>query len=209
MVRKTPVLGILGSIQSSPPGIACGLLCAAQSATFPSGTVVTLTATPLLTARLDFWTGDCSGSGACVLTMDEDKDAVGHFAVLGAQASSAEGVSVSTLRVRSTLLVRGGLGEVSANGSTTQVREGEAHLVGAEQAGDNLVEAWVRQAKGEGYWRFDVTGRAPLSPATLRVISGEVVGVAAGTVVFRVSGRAGERVAFAWTPVQDEAATRP
>jgi hypothetical protein len=184
------------------------LLCGSQTATFPAGTVVTLTASALLTARFDYWSDDCSGtSTTCVLTMDGDKRVVGHFRLLFFRGPAEPGASM--LRVRSTLLVRGGQGEVSTNGSTTRVAEGEAHIVVAEQSGDNVVEAWLREAKGEGFWRFDVAGREPLSPGTLRVISGELVGVTAGSVVFRVSGRTGERVAFAWTPVQDEAATRP
>jgi hypothetical protein len=195
-------------VRSTPAGINCGLLCGSQTTTFPSGTVVTLTASAILTAQFEQWSDDCSGtSTTCVITMDGDKRVVGHFRLLGFGGPAEQGSSM--LRVRSTLLVRGGQGEVSTNGSTTRVAEGEAHLVAAEQPGDNLVEAWLREAKGEGFWRFDVTGREPLQPGTLRVISGELVGVAAGSVVFRVSGRTGERVAFAWTAVQGEVATRP
>ena len=61
--------------------------------------------------------------------------------------------------------------------------------------GDNLVEAVVAEGKGEpGLWRFEVSGG--LLPGSLRVDAGEVVQIAGDAVVFRLSGRAGERIAF-------------
>lgn len=56
-----------GSVQSDPPGIDCGSDC---SEPYPAGTVVSLTPTPDSGMVFDHWTGDCSGSGACTLTMD-------------------------------------------------------------------------------------------------------------------------------------------
>ncbi len=55
-----------GTVTSAPAGISCGATCAAN---FNSGTVVTLT--PAATAGSVFtsWSGACTGSGACVVTM--------------------------------------------------------------------------------------------------------------------------------------------
>jgi hypothetical protein len=172
--------------------------------------VVRLTATPLPAARFDHWSSSaCSGSSAtCVVRMDQDHQANAHFTLLRFGANATE-PGPSILRVRSTLGVHGGRGEISVNGSTSQVREGEANVVGAEQSGDNQVDARLLEANGEGFWRFDVSGSEPLAPGTLRVLAGELAGVAAGSVVFRLSGRAGERVAFAWTPVRAEVGTLP
>ena len=55
-----------GSVTSVPAGIACGATCSASAA---SGTVVTLTATPDSGSTFAGWTGACSGTGACVLTL--------------------------------------------------------------------------------------------------------------------------------------------
>jgi PKD repeat protein len=52
---------------------------------FPSGTVVTLTATPAGTPPTVFkqWTGDCTGTtNPCVLTMTANKNAVAHFELI-------------------------------------------------------------------------------------------------------------------------------
>jgi uncharacterized repeat protein (TIGR02543 family) len=56
-----------GLVTSSPPGINCGVDC---TESYDAGTVVTLTATPDLGYSFDGWTGDCSGVGACVVTMN-------------------------------------------------------------------------------------------------------------------------------------------
>ncbi|MEZ5465394.1 MAG: hypothetical protein R3F22_09295 [Lysobacteraceae bacterium] len=56
-----------GNVTSSPAGISCGANCTEAYAT---GTDVTLTATPSAGWALQTWSGDCSGIGACVVTMD-------------------------------------------------------------------------------------------------------------------------------------------
>ena len=54
-----------GVVTSSPAGIDCGATC---SATFPFGTMVTLTPTAMPGSTFTGWTGACMGSGACVVT---------------------------------------------------------------------------------------------------------------------------------------------
>ena len=55
-----------GRVTSSPAGINCGATCLA---TFIDGTTVRLTATPNRRSRFARWSGDCTGTGACVLSM--------------------------------------------------------------------------------------------------------------------------------------------
>src|SRR5439155_17221215 len=49
-----------------PAGITCGTTCAWS---YPSGTVVTLTATPAADSTFAGWSGGCSGTGACTVTL--------------------------------------------------------------------------------------------------------------------------------------------
>ena len=61
-------------------------------------------------------------------------------------------------------------------------------------------EATLVAGRGEdrrsgGTWRFDLSALR-LTPGSLRIVSGEVARVAADAVVFRLRGRAGERVVF-------------
>jgi hypothetical protein len=56
-----------GTVTSGPAGINCGTDCVES---YPSGTVVTLTATPARGARFVGWDGACSGTGACSVVVD-------------------------------------------------------------------------------------------------------------------------------------------
>jgi hypothetical protein len=57
----------IGTVTSSPPGIACGGDC---QEVYPAGSVVTLTAAPGQYSVFDGWSGGCSGTGACQVTMN-------------------------------------------------------------------------------------------------------------------------------------------
>lgn len=60
-----------GSVTSEPAGITCGADCAEV---YNIGTVVTLTATPQTGTNFVGWSGGvCSGTGTCVVTMDQAK----------------------------------------------------------------------------------------------------------------------------------------
>ena len=66
-----------GSVASDPAGIDCGAVCAAP---FPSGAVVTLTATPAASSTFAGWSGGgCSGAGACTVTMSEARSVTATF----------------------------------------------------------------------------------------------------------------------------------
>jgi hypothetical protein len=196
-VVKTPLGPILGSVTSAPAGINCGLLCANASATFPSGTVVTLTAQAILTASFSGWGGDCGGSGACVVTMDADKSVTAGFSLLGLGTSQMEtGGDLDLGLMHSVLKSPHARGEVTLNGRTVLITgEGEGQVGLRAQAGNNLVEAWAREATGPGFWRFEFDPAA-IEPGGLRVLAGEPLAVGSSSVTFRLNGRAGERVSF-------------
>jgi PKD repeat protein len=66
-----------GQVSSSPAGISCGDGC---QASFDAGTVVTLTATADSSSVFTGWSGDCSGAGACQVTMDQARSVTATFA---------------------------------------------------------------------------------------------------------------------------------
>jgi len=69
-----------GKVTSTPAGIDCGSDCSEE---FVWGTRVTLTATPDYSTgeNIDFieWSGACSGTEACVVTMDQAKNVTAIF----------------------------------------------------------------------------------------------------------------------------------
>ena len=69
-----------GKVQSSPGGVLCLFNCAETTAAFREGTEVTLKQTPAKHFHFVEWTGDCSGSGTCQVTMGEDHEVSAEFA---------------------------------------------------------------------------------------------------------------------------------
>ena len=66
-----------GIVTSSPSGIACGAACEAE---YEKGTSVTLSATPGTGSEFKGWSGACTGTGACEVTMSEAKSVSAEFA---------------------------------------------------------------------------------------------------------------------------------
>ncbi|MBI3358271.1 MAG: hypothetical protein HY037_01580, partial [Nitrospirae bacterium] len=59
-----------GVVTSNPSGIDCGSDCVEG---YLDGTIVTLTATPSIDSTFSRWSGDCAGTGVCLITMDAAK----------------------------------------------------------------------------------------------------------------------------------------
>jgi hypothetical protein len=77
-----------GTINSNPAGIACGMTCAY---TFSYNTVVTLTATAATGTAFTGWSGEgCTGTGACVVTVNAIKSITASFTLNLYQLSIAK-----------------------------------------------------------------------------------------------------------------------
>jgi subtilase family serine protease len=72
-----------GSVSSSPAGISCPSTC---SANFNSGTVVTLTAAAGSGSTFAGWSGACTGTGTCSVTMNAAKSVTATFNSSGSPA---------------------------------------------------------------------------------------------------------------------------
>jgi hypothetical protein len=98
----------------------------------------------------------------------------------------------------SELNLNGGSGQVVVNGSAASfAAQGRSSAVALGRRGENRVEAQVVQAAGSaGTWRFELGATTSLKPGSLRVSAGEVALVTADAIVFRLTGKSGERVAF-------------
>src|SRR5207302_1011408 len=83
-----------GTVTSGPPGISCGATC---TATFVSGTVVTLTATPDVNSAFTGWSGGCTGSGGCVVAVSAATTVTATFAPVFTLTVSAAGAGAGTV----------------------------------------------------------------------------------------------------------------
>ena len=68
-----------GTVTSSPAGISCGETCFAE---FEEGTEVTLSAEADKGSVFSGWSGACSGTGACKVTLSEAKEVTATFTLL-------------------------------------------------------------------------------------------------------------------------------
>jgi hypothetical protein len=69
-----------GATPDTGSGIGCPGSC---SAAFAPGATVTLSATPAAGSTFAGWSGACSGTGACTVTLDYDDEVTGTFAASG------------------------------------------------------------------------------------------------------------------------------
>ncbi len=74
-----------GTLSSTPGGISCGATC---NATFNDGTLVTLSASPNAGSSFAGWSGACSGTGGCTVTMNAAKIVSATFELIPAGSSS-------------------------------------------------------------------------------------------------------------------------
>ena len=140
-----------GTVTSDPTGIDCGTTCTAP---YDTGTLVTLTAAPDPTSTFTGWTGaGCTGTAACVVTMDQARQVTATF------ASSCDAVvSVGPLAYTPARA------DVAAGGCVTWVFDDGTHTVtesrGLGEAAGPLFDSGTRSS-GTYAAEFDAAGRYP------------------------------------------------
>jgi chitodextrinase len=91
-----------GTVSSSPAGISCGSAC---SAGFSSGTSVTLTATAASGSAFTGWSGACTGTSTCTVTMSAAKSVTATFGVAADTVPPSTPANLSASSVTSTTVV--------------------------------------------------------------------------------------------------------
>ncbi|MEI7672727.1 MAG: chitobiase/beta-hexosaminidase C-terminal domain-containing protein, partial [Deltaproteobacteria bacterium] len=82
-----------GAVNSNTAGIACGDVC---SETYTSGAAVsvTLTAAPEAGSAFAGWSGDCSGTGTCTLSMLSNRNVTATFTLIPTDTTSPAGAGI-------------------------------------------------------------------------------------------------------------------
>ena len=162
-----------GTVTSSPAGISCGSTC---SATYASGTAVTLTAAAASGSTFAGWSGACVGTGSCVVTMTAARSVTATFA-------SCCGTAVS--------LNAGGAasGSFSADSSYSG---GNTYSVTRTIDTSLLTNAAippqaVLQSERYGEFTYTISGRTPGSTQSVTLYFAEVYWTAAGQRTFNVA----------------------
>jgi hypothetical protein len=81
-----------GTVTSSPSGINCGSTC---SASYSSGTSVTLTASAASGSTFAGWSGACTGTGTCTLSMTAARSVTATFNTSGGGTTCANPITFS------------------------------------------------------------------------------------------------------------------
>ena len=82
-----------GTVASNPPGIACGSDCGED---YALGTSVALTATPSEGVSFTGWSGACTGTGVCAVSMNNEDQSVSATFTSAAPAGGGGGCFIAT-----------------------------------------------------------------------------------------------------------------
>jgi uncharacterized repeat protein (TIGR01451 family) len=101
-----------GTVVSTPPGIECPGVCGEE---FAAGGVVTLAATPAAGFVFGGWSGDCTGSAGCSVTLSAARSVTATFT-----ASAAQRVLTVTVRGSGVGTVTSSAGGIACPGDCSQ-----------------------------------------------------------------------------------------
>jgi PKD repeat protein len=186
------------SVVAFPPAQTCtGAPAPGNMCTVPFAMGAGATLVPSTGALVAVWGGDCAGTPTgsnCMLVMSANRTVDATFVPATVTEPARTGSTVVSRLEAAGARVAATLNETplappSPGASTWTV---------APRAGDNRLDAQT-QAGATGTWRLELAGVAGLEKGSLRVLAGEVVSVGPDAVVFRLKGRAGERMSLAFT----------
>lgn len=177
-----------GTVSSTPAGISsCSTSC---NASFTSGTAVTLTATPTSGYTFAGWSGACSGTGACTVSMTAARSVTANFAA-GSSYSLTVGLS--------------GSGSVVSNpaGITCGADCSQSYAAGTAVT--------LTATAGTGYsfsgWSGSCSGASTSCTVTMNAARSATANFAAvaasGTMELPVSGQAATLVRYPFLQVAD------
>jgi len=141
-----------GTVTSNPPGINCqnppgGTACQAY---FPPGTSVQLTATPGPGSVFGSWSGACSGTGACTLTMNADQSVTATF-----NGPPTVSVNLSGTGAGSVVSTPAGINCPAGKCSST-FPSGTAVTLAATAGGGSGFDGWNGPCSGTGSCSFNL-----------------------------------------------------
>ena len=129
---------------SNPAGIDCGPTC---SASFSDGAEVTLTATPAAGDTFAGWSGDCTGTGNCTVTMTADHSVTATFT---ASSPVLRSLTVSRRGTGSGVVTSQPGGIRCGASCTAQFQDGAVIVLTAKAGRRSRFTGWAGDCAGTG-----------------------------------------------------------
>ena len=182
-----------GTVTSSPAGINCGLDC---NEAFPDGTAVTLTPTPAAGNVFSGWSGDCTGSGACTVTVNTLKSVTATFTTVPVGLLSIAKIGTGTGTV-----TRAG-GAINCGATCIEsLAPGSAVTLSANPAPGSTFAGWSGGAcSGSGTCAFTINANTTVNaqfnlntggPTFTPLVQSNLSGAAGSTQYFTITVPAG------------------
>jgi len=174
-----------GTVTSSPAGINCGAAC---SASFTSGSSVTLTAAAATGSTFAGWSGACTGTASCTLSMTQARSVTATF-----NASSTFPLAVTRAGTGTGTVTSSPAGISCGGACTANYSSGTSVTLGAAPAGGSTFGGWSGACSGTGTCTVSMTAarnvtatfNSSAQPATLTVTR---AGSGTGTVTSNPTG---------------------
>lgn len=160
-----------GTITSTPVGINCGAAC---SYFFDNGTSVTLTASPDANSTFTGWTGDCSGTGTCTVTMNSVKNVQATFTKkqYALSISSANGGTVTSTPA----------GINCSSSCSNSFDAGTVITLTASPAAGNTFTGWAGACSGTGTCNITLDAAKTVTAKFSTTLNVSKTGTGTGTV---------------------------
>ena len=148
-----------GTVTSSPAGISCPGTC---STTFSYGTIVTLTATPSAGLSFSGWSGACSGTSTCTVTMTAGKSVTATFVQL----------ETLTVTVSGSGAVTSSPAGVSCPGSCSATfAQGTSVTLSASASSGYIFTGWSGACSGKGACKITMNGATNVAASFPNVVA--------------------------------------
>lgn len=164
-----------GTVSSSPAGISCGSIC---SASFPSGTTVTLTASAASGSSFSGWSGACTGTGACSVSMSAARAVTANFKL--STSGGGGGVSINA----GGSAIGGFLADAYSSGGNTY---STSSAIDTSLLSGNAPPQGVLQTERYGEFSYAISGLTPGSAQTVTLFFAEIYWSEAGKRTFNVA----------------------
>jgi aryl-phospho-beta-D-glucosidase BglC (GH1 family) len=148
-----------GTVSSSPSGVSCGATC---SASFPSGTSVTLTATPDGGSTFAGWGGACSGTGACTVSMTSARSVTATFSPAGVVTYS---LVINTAGRGSGIVSASPIGGACASSCSASIPAGTSVTLTTTAGSDSIFTGWGGACSGTGSCTVSMTADRSVTAA--------------------------------------------